>query len=123
MGWGCYKHEIDAGSKDWEKAKDRVMRWELALGNVSFGRDNEICPLCFEKMKKELSEAKSTIKGKEVDLQYISRVGIRLMRKILNKKEIEPQYLGEQIRIFWLVYESVSTPPKLTKNKNESQTG
>ena len=49
MGWGCYRHEVDAGSVSWKRQMDLV----TPLG--TFGRDGEICPFCWEELLTQAS--------------------------------------------------------------------
>ena len=50
MGWGCYKHEVDAGSPNWDARMRELC--DLQLGNrpLTWGRDGEVCPFCYEEL-------------------------------------------------------------------------
>lgn len=64
MGWGCNKHEIDAGSDDWDAALERLCDRKL-LEKKSFGRDGQICPLCWEEMEDEVRALRGSGSEKE----------------------------------------------------------
>lgn len=53
MGWGCYKHEMDAGSEAWTEKLDALCDKKLAEGKPTWGRDGQICPACWEELEKE----------------------------------------------------------------------
>jgi len=62
MGWGCYKHEIDAGSDTWERKMDSLAEKKLEPGDrKSWGRDGEICPFCWEEMEIEHARYKKAL--------------------------------------------------------------
>jgi hypothetical protein len=87
MGWGCYKHEMDAGSEMWVDAKDRVVA--QGLKNGTFGRDDEICPLCYEEMSSELQR----LKGIEQAAKGIDTAKLLLLAEWLDMKypgEVSP---------------------------------
>ena len=57
MGWGCYKHEWDAGSDNWQAYAKRLCTERLdKTQRADWGRDCEICPKCFEEMETEATE-------------------------------------------------------------------
>lgn len=56
MGWGCYKHEFDAGSEEWEARMGPLCDRKLAERPLTFGRDNQICPACYEELEAKLKE-------------------------------------------------------------------
>ena len=66
MGWGCRKHEMDAGSKAWIESSDKLLAQEEKKGYPRWGRDVEICPLCYEELsgllEKSLSLAAELLK-------------------------------------------------------------
>ena len=50
MGWGCYKHEMDAGSEHWKEAVEQA----CPPPYESWGqRDQEVCPECWIELKSE----------------------------------------------------------------------
>ena len=50
MSWGCYAHEVDAGSISWNEKLE-----EITPQNYDpWGRQEEICPFCYEMMFKRL---------------------------------------------------------------------
>jgi hypothetical protein len=62
VGWGCYKHEMDAGSEQWIEDKEALIEKKLAQKPKTFGRDGEICPRCFIEIEKALKfESKKTV--------------------------------------------------------------
>lgn len=57
MGWGCYKHEWDAGSADWRTAAERICNERLEkTARADWGRDGQICPKCYEELEAERDE-------------------------------------------------------------------
>ena len=58
MGWGCYKHEIDAGSENWNTQVDKLCSHEWdTQPHKSWGRQLEICPFCVEEYRVRIKEA------------------------------------------------------------------
>ena len=57
MGWGCYKHEWDAGSENWSAYAERLCdeRLEKTI-RADWGRDGQICPKCYEELEAECDE-------------------------------------------------------------------
>ncbi len=55
MGWGCYRHEVDAGSEHWEKQIEKLLT-ENRRGNhkppFTWGRNGQVCPFCWEELEK-----------------------------------------------------------------------
>jgi hypothetical protein len=55
MGWGCYRHEVDAGSEHWQKKIESFLT-ENRHGNhkkpFTWGRDGQVCPFCWEELEK-----------------------------------------------------------------------
>jgi len=51
VGWGCYKHEIDAGSEVWQRALDELCDQKLDTKPLTWGRDRAICPLCYVELE------------------------------------------------------------------------
>ena len=62
MGWGCYKHEMDAGSDAWGAAVRSVCDRKLAEHPRSFGRNLEVCPLCYEDAEKRIAELEAALR-------------------------------------------------------------
>lgn len=53
MGWGCYKHEVDAGSEHWEAEIKKLIPNERSHGKpFDWGRDGQVCPFCWEELEK-----------------------------------------------------------------------
>lgn len=48
MGWGCYKHECDAGSEKWKAKSAELSAKEEQKGFPRWGRDEQVCPFCYE---------------------------------------------------------------------------
>ena len=59
MGWGCYKHEWDAGSPNWQAYLENLCNERLARDHKDWGRDSEICPKCFEELEAERDRLKA----------------------------------------------------------------
>jgi len=52
VGWGCYKHEWDAGSEAWrEHLSELCERMLEAPGDLTWGRDLEVCPKCWVELE------------------------------------------------------------------------
>lgn len=54
MGWGCYKHEWDAGSENWRKFVVALCNRKLKENPRTFGRDGEVCPKCYLELQQAL---------------------------------------------------------------------
>ena len=59
MGWGCYKHEWDAGSPNWQAYLENLCNERLARDSKDWGRDAQICPKCYEEMEAERDRLKA----------------------------------------------------------------
>ena len=59
MGWGCYKHELDADSEDWSRHEDELCERKLRETPRTFGRDGRVCPLCFVELEQKLEKARA----------------------------------------------------------------
>ncbi len=57
MGWGCYKHEIDAGSFDWNNSAEKLCERKLKEEHLTFGRHGEVCPKCYIDLEERLAAA------------------------------------------------------------------
>ena len=53
MGWGCYKHEWDAGSSDWMAYIENRCDERLKQKRKDWGRDGQICPKCWVELEAE----------------------------------------------------------------------
>jgi hypothetical protein len=52
MGWGCYRHEVDAGSENWEKKLKSLIPNGRSHGKpFDWGRDGQVCPFCWEELE------------------------------------------------------------------------
>ncbi len=51
MSWGCSRHEMDQGSEAWKAANGHLFRELYETGKVKFGRQGEVCPLCFKELR------------------------------------------------------------------------
>ena len=49
MGWGCYKHKMDAGSESWQG----VVKEATPENYYPWGRDGEVCPACWMELERE----------------------------------------------------------------------
>lgn len=61
MGWGCVKHEWDAHSYAWREHVEK-MSDERIKTHKDWGRDEEICPKCWEDIQKQNEELYHVIK-------------------------------------------------------------
>lgn len=53
MGWGCYRHEIDAGSENWKKKFATLIPNGRSHGQpFDWGRDEQVCPFCWEELER-----------------------------------------------------------------------
>ncbi len=53
MGYGCYRHEVDAGSTHWNSKFDSMLENGRAHKEpFTWGRDNQICPFCWDEMSR-----------------------------------------------------------------------
>lgn len=62
MGWGCYKHEVDAGSEAWGKKLVELCDLQLKREPRTWGRDSQICPWCHEELEAENERLVQAIK-------------------------------------------------------------
>ena len=51
MGWGCYKHKVDAGSNPWENKMEELCDSKLSKCPLTWGRDLSICPFCYAELE------------------------------------------------------------------------
>jgi len=57
MGWGCYKHEWDAGSDNWMAAIRALCKRKLKESVPrTWGRDLQICPACYEELESRMKQ-------------------------------------------------------------------
>lgn len=65
MGWGCYRHEVDADTENWNAQVDKLLPDGASHGKpFNWGRDGQVCPFCWtelEKIQKIYSKALSEI--------------------------------------------------------------
>lgn len=54
MSWGCYRHEMNAGTRQWDDALAAHIQAKADAGWTYF-RDGEICPLCIDEKDAELA--------------------------------------------------------------------
>lgn len=53
MGWGCTRHEVDAGSENWEKKVSSLIPNGRSHGEpFDWGRDGQVCPWCWEELER-----------------------------------------------------------------------
>ena len=62
MGWGCNKHEWDAGSEDWIAAMGPICDERLERHN-DWGRQLAICPKCWLEREAQLSKMLLALKA------------------------------------------------------------
>ena len=75
MGWGCYKHEWDAGSDSWREHAGRLCEERLRTA-LDWGRDGQICPKCYEELLErhadELERLRTELTAKHAgELEYL----------------------------------------------------
>lgn len=63
MGWGCYKHEWDAGSENWDKVLSELCDRKPEERPLTFGRDNQVCPACFMEMERGVAALRAEVKA------------------------------------------------------------
>jgi len=54
MGWGCYRHEMDADCENWRKILSALCDRKLEEHPPSFGRDEQVCPACYIELEEKL---------------------------------------------------------------------
>ena len=74
MGWGCYKHEWDAGSPNWQAYLENLCNERLARDRKDWGRDSEICPKCYKEMESERDRLKEVNAGLIETMQELLRL-------------------------------------------------
>lgn len=53
MGWGCYRHEIDADSDNWKKKVQAMLDGKGCHRQpFTWGRDGQVCPFCFDELER-----------------------------------------------------------------------
>lgn len=53
MGWGCYRHEVDADTENWNAQIDKLLPDGASHGKpFNWGRDGQVCPFCWEELEK-----------------------------------------------------------------------
>lgn len=62
MGWGCYKHEVDAGSTAWDAKMGELCDAKLATSPRTWGRDEAICPFCWDEMEATVERLRAACK-------------------------------------------------------------
>lgn len=65
MGWGCYKHEADAGSESWQKKVTEMSNARLSVPTHDWGRDGEVCPWCWEELEAKLAALLERLRAAE----------------------------------------------------------
>ena len=68
MGWGCYKHEMDAGSKNWKAAVEKA----TPPPYESWGRDEEVCPKCWSELKEISKDMLAALEAIEVCFDMVN---------------------------------------------------
>lgn len=52
MGWGCYRHEIDAESDNWKAKITALIPDGRSYGKpFDWGRDGQVCPFCWVELE------------------------------------------------------------------------
>lgn len=78
MGWGCYRHECDAGSENWKNKLEQLSQAQLdgsRSGRLphSWGRDVQICPWCWEERDKLIRDLVGVIDRQNETIRIMSR--------------------------------------------------
>ena len=68
MSWGCYKHEMDAGSRAWEDAVAEA----TPPPYHSWGRHEEVCPKCWMELKLERDLLQELLGGEGITARVCS---------------------------------------------------
>ena len=74
MGWGCYKHEMDAGSDNWKADLESI----TPPAYHSWGRQEEICPKCFIEILAAAIECECGAIPEELVEAYKQHCGVTL---------------------------------------------
>lgn len=91
MGWGCYRHECDAGSEKWKQKADALCDTQLELLPRSWGRDGEICPFCYE----ELAWLVENLNRKLSISQYDTKAQAKYIEELKETIEVLESDLGK----------------------------
>ena len=78
MGWGCYRHECDAGSEKWKKKIHELSQAQLDGARAkclpyTWGRDMEICPWCWEERERLILDLMEAIDYQNETIRVMSR--------------------------------------------------
>lgn len=87
MGWGCYRHEVDAESENWNSQIDALLPDGASHGRpFNWGRDGQVCPFCWaelEKIEKLYGQALSDIISNPGIASQIARETLRKATEIV----------------------------------------
>ena len=76
MGWGCYKHEWDAGSESWREYAAEMCNKHLAATNhADWGRDAQICPKCYDELIAQHAEVVEYLRAEN---EFLAAANARL---------------------------------------------
>ena len=88
MGWGCYKHEMDAGSKNWTKHAEELANEHLKkTGSANWGRDAEICPVCYKEMVDTIRET----------IEFMESMRHELYEQSLKNQQPAPNHIAKMV--------------------------
>lgn len=63
MGWGCSKHECDAGADAWKEKMKSLCIKQLDEHPGTWGRQSFICPWCWEELESVAQQAIDMVAG------------------------------------------------------------
>ena len=91
MGWGCYKHEWDAGSENWRAYAVKMCAEHLEkTSHADWGRDAQICPKCYEEtiaaheqtLERLRADHRETVEYLRVESAALAAENARLRREL-----------------------------------------
>ena len=71
MGWGCYKHEWDIESENCQEVMSALMDRKLAEHPLTFGRDNAVCPACWNEIEAERDALRAELATVKAELAEV----------------------------------------------------
>lgn len=92
MGWGCYKHEWDAGSEHWTRYLKVLANQKLReRPHRSWGRDGQICPKCYVELEKENAALRARVAELSGDREAVTRKCRELEAEIASLRAYEAE--------------------------------
>ena len=85
MGWGCQKHEWDAGSESWLAHAEKMCNERLVrTRHADWGRDGQICPKCWEEGEAVKAELLAALKTATPVLEQLPHLYEMLARELID---------------------------------------